>query len=151
MASTTPTAAVSRSLAIAAHIPSREIGSGYFQETHPEHLFRDCSHYCELVSQPEQMPRVLEIAIQTARARRGVAVVVLPGDIALREAVGQQPRLRLREPRPSIRPSDEELATMAGLLNEARRVTILGGAGMRGCPHRGNRGGGQVEGADRAR
>src|ERR1700737_2529085 len=78
MASTTPTAAVSRSLAIAAHIPSREIGSGYFQETHPEHLFRDCSHYCELVSQPEQMPRVLEIAIQTARARRGVAVVVLP-------------------------------------------------------------------------
>ena len=116
-------------LAIAAHIPSREIGSGYFQETHPEHLFRDCSHYCELVSQPEQMPRVLEIAIQTALARRGVAVVVLPGDIALREVVDQQPRLRLREPRPSIRPSDEELATMAGLLNEARRVTILGGAG----------------------
>jgi pyruvate dehydrogenase (quinone) len=120
-------------LAIAAHIPSREIGSGYFQETHPEHLFRDCTHYCELVSQPEQMPRVLEIAIQTALARRGVAVVVLPGDIALREIGDQQPRLRFREPRPSIRPSDEELATMVGLLNEARRVTILGGAGCSGA------------------
>jgi len=56
-------------LAIAAHIPSREIGSGYFQETHPEHLFRECSHYCEMVSHPEQMPRVLEIAMQTAVAR----------------------------------------------------------------------------------
>src|SRR5580693_5714518 len=65
-------------LAIAAHIPSQEIGSGYFQETHPDQLFKDCSHYCELISQPEQMPRILEIAMQTAIARRGVAVVVLP-------------------------------------------------------------------------
>src|SRR5260370_30819798 len=71
-------------LAIAAHIPSHEIGSNYFQETHPERLFLDCSHYCELVSQPEQMPRTLEIAMQTAISRQGVAVVVLPGDIALK-------------------------------------------------------------------
>src|SRR3981189_2253726 len=71
-------------LAIAAQIPSHEIGSGYFQETHPEHLFKDCSYYCELVSQPEQMPRVLGIAMRTALARQGVAVVVIPGDIALR-------------------------------------------------------------------
>ncbi len=120
-------------LAIAAQIPSAEIGSGYFQETHPEHLFRDCSHYCELISQPAQMPRVLEIAIQTALARRGVAVVVLPGDVALREAAEQQPRLRFSEPRPRIRPSDEELATAARILNEARRVTILGGAGCAGA------------------
>ena len=74
-------------LAIAAQIPSHEIGSGYFQETHPEHLFAQCSHYCELVSHPEQMPRVLEIAIQTAISRRGVSVIVLPGDVALRDAV----------------------------------------------------------------
>jgi pyruvate dehydrogenase (quinone) len=53
-------------LAIAAHIPTQEIGSGYFQETHPEHLFKECSHFCELVSHPSQMPRILEIAIQTA-------------------------------------------------------------------------------------
>src|SRR6478736_537362 len=72
-------------LAIAAQIPSAEIGSAYFQETHPEHLFKDCSHYCELVSQPEQIPRVLGIAMRTAIARRGVAVVILPGDVALRK------------------------------------------------------------------
>src|ERR1700742_1011381 len=72
-------------LAIAAQIPSHEIGSGYFQETHPEHLFKDCSHYCELVSQAEQIPRVLGIAMRTAIAKQGVAVVVLPGDVALRE------------------------------------------------------------------
>src|SRR3984893_3215539 len=81
-------------VAIAAQIPSHEIGSGYFQETHPEHLFAQCSNYCELVSHPEQMPRVLEIAMQTAIARRGVSVVALPGDIALREAVAECPRLK---------------------------------------------------------
>ena len=85
-------------LAIAAQIPSNEIGSGYFQETHPEHLFAQCSHYCELVSQPEQMPRVLEIAMQTAISRRGVAVVAIPGDVALRDAVEQVPRLHFSEP-----------------------------------------------------
>ena len=73
-------------LAIAAQIPSPEIGGGYFQETHPEILFRECSHYCELISQPAQMPRVLEIAMRTAVERGGVAVVVLPGDVGLREA-----------------------------------------------------------------
>src|SRR6266487_2409813 len=71
-------------LAIAAQIPSAEIGSGYFQETHPEHLFAQCSHYCELVGSASQMPRVLEIAMQTAISRHGVSVVALPGDIALR-------------------------------------------------------------------
>ena len=85
-------------LAIAAQIPSQEIGSGYFQETHPEHLFAQCSHYCELVSQPEQMPRVLEIAMQTALSRRGVAVIAIPGDVALRDAVVQQPRLHFPPP-----------------------------------------------------
>src|SRR3981081_3133157 len=70
-------------LAIAAHIPSGEIGSGYFQETHPEHLFAQCSHYCELVSSPEQMPRALEIAMRAAVGQRGVAVLVISGDTAL--------------------------------------------------------------------
>ena len=77
-------------LAIAAQIPSNEIGSGYFQETKPEHLFAQCSHYCELVSQQEQMPRVLEIAVQTALSRRGVSVVAIPGDVALRDAVNRR-------------------------------------------------------------
>ena len=120
-------------LAIAAHIPSYEIGSQYFQETHPESIFRECSHYCELVSQAEQMPRVLEIAIQTALAKRGVAVVVLPGDVALREAIHSKPRLHFPEINTTIRPSDEEIANVAGILNESRKITILGGAGCAGA------------------
>ncbi|MBS0181424.1 MAG: hypothetical protein JSS39_03425 [Nitrospira sp.] len=116
-------------LAIAAHIPSREIGSGYFQETHPEQLFRECSHYCELVSHPEQMPRLLEIAVQTALSRRGVSVVVLPGDIALQPAAVSEPRLSLVRAAPSVRPSDDQIDRLAEALNSAHRITILGGAG----------------------
>src|ERR1700682_810759 len=115
-------------LAIASHIPSYEIGSQYFQETHPESIFRECSHYCELVSQAEQMPRVLEIAIQTALAKRGVAVVVLPGDVALREAIHSKPRLHFSEISTTIRPSDEEIAKIASILMESRKITIFGGA-----------------------
>jgi pyruvate dehydrogenase (quinone) len=120
-------------LAIASHIPSYEIGSQYFQETHPESIFRECSHYCELISQAEQMPRVLEIAIQTALAKRGVAVVVLPGDVALREAINSTPRLHFPEIGATIRPSDEEIAKTADILNESRKVTIFGGAGCAGA------------------
>ena len=120
-------------LAIAAHIPSQEIGSGYFQETHPENLFRECSHYCELISQPEQMPRILEIAMQTAIARRGVAVVVLPGNVALRQAPYQEPRLHFPEPKPTVVPSEDEIVHLAAVLNQAKRVTILGGAGCAGA------------------
>src|SRR6266404_2567886 len=121
-------------VALAAQVPSSEIGSGYFQETHPEHLFAQCSHYCELVSQSEQMPRVLEIAMQTAVSRRGVAVVVLPGDVALREASQRLSRLQFPEPKPLVCPSDDELAALARLLDGATRVTILGGAGCAGAP-----------------
>ncbi|MDB5058041.1 MAG: hypothetical protein JWO59_1513, partial [Chloroflexi bacterium] len=120
-------------LAIAAQIPSSEIGSGYFQETHPEQLFRECSHYCELVSQTSQMPRVLDIAIQTAVSRRGVSVVVLPGDVALRNVDAAEPRLEFPEPAPSVRPSEKELEMLAELLNGARKITILGGAGCAGA------------------
>src|SRR5246127_1317702 len=69
-------------LAIAAHIPSAEIGSNYFQATHPETLFKECSHYCELISGGNQMPRTLAVAIREAVGKRGVSVVVLPGDVA---------------------------------------------------------------------
>src|SRR6266567_8205238 len=116
-------------VAIAAQIPSGELGSGYFQETHPEHLFAQCSHYCELVSQPEQMPRVLEIAMQTALSRRGVSVIALPGDVCLREAVEQAPRLHFSPPKPSVCPSPDEIAALAKTLNHAKKITILGGAG----------------------
>jgi pyruvate dehydrogenase (quinone) len=120
-------------LAIASHIPSYEIGSQYFQETHPESIFRECSHYCELISQAEQMPRVLEIAIQTALAKRGVAVVILPGDVALRDALNSKPRLHYPEIGATVRPSDEEISRTAGILNDSRKVTIFGGAGCVGA------------------
>jgi pyruvate dehydrogenase (quinone) len=120
-------------LAIAAQIPSNEIGSGYFQETRPEHLFAQCSHYCELVSHPEQMPRVLEIAIQTAVSRRGVSVVAIPGDVALQAATETSPRLHFPPPKPTVRPSDEEIETLAKLLNQSKKITILGGAGCAGA------------------
>ena len=94
-------------LAIAAQIPSSEIGSGYFQETSPEHLFAQCSHYCQSISLPEQMPRVLDIAIQTAVSRSGVAVVTIPGDIALRDATEHGPRLHFPPPRPTVCPAGE--------------------------------------------
>ena len=120
-------------LAIAAQIPSHEIGSGYFQETHPEHLFAQCSHYCELISQPEQMPRVLEIAMQTAIARRGVSVVALPGDIALRNAVAQEPRLHFPPPKPTVCPAHDEIEALAKVLNDSEKITILAGAGCAGA------------------
>jgi len=120
-------------LAIAAQIPSGEIGSGYFQETHPEHLFAQCSHYCELISQPEQMPRVLEIAIQTAISRRGVAVIAISGDVALRDAVEQAARLRFAVPKPTVCPSEDELNGLADLLGRSKKITILAGAGCAGA------------------
>ena len=120
-------------LAIAAQIPSAEIGSGYFQETHPDYLFAQCSHYCELVSQPSQMPRVLEIAMQTAISRRGVGVVALPGDVAMRDAAQETPRIHFSEAKPSACPSEDELNLLADLLNRSERITILGGAGCAGA------------------
>lgn len=120
-------------LAIAAHIPSKEIGSGYFQETHPELLFKECSHFCELVSSPAQMPRTVEIAIQTAFAKRGVAVVVLPGDIALLDADDEERRVAFTSVQPLIVPRPDELDRLASELNYAKRVTILAGAGCAGA------------------
>ena len=121
-------------LAIAAQIPSGELGSSYFQETHPEILFKDCSHYCELVSQPAQMPRVLELAIQSAVGRRGVAVIALPGDIALKPAPVSEPRLNFAPvAAPAVVPAAEDLSKLAALLNPAKKVTILAGAGCAGA------------------
>ena len=120
-------------LALAAQIPSSEIGSGYFQETNPEHLFAQCSHYCQSISHPEQMPRVLEIAIQTAVSRSGVAVVTIPGDIALRDAMEEGPRLHFPPPRPTVCPTADELETLATLLNGSAKNTILAGAGCAGA------------------
>src|ERR1700728_3094757 len=98
-------------LAIAAHIPSSEVGIDSFQATHPELLFRECSHYVELVSNPGQLPQILTRAMRVAVARRGVAVVVIPGDVALKPAVGQAPKWLLPAP-PVVRPRDCEIQAL---------------------------------------
>src|SRR5215470_6193642 len=96
-------------LAIAAHIPLTEIGSGYFQETHPQELFRECSVYAEMVSVPEQFPRILRVAMRTALERRGVAVVVIPGEVfKARAPDGTVHGVRAVSAR--VLPADEELA-----------------------------------------
>lgn len=120
-------------LAIAAQIPSHEIGSGYFQETRPDHLFQDCSHSCELISQPEQMPRVLGIAMRTAITKRGVAVVIIPGDLALRECSAPALSLGIEHSDSYFFPSEDEVRAAVDILNGARKVTILGGAGCEGA------------------
>lgn len=122
-------------LAIAAQIPSPEIGTGYFQETHPENLFKECSHYCELVSAPQQMPRTLEIAIREAVGKRGVSVVAIPGDVALLPArdapFPTAESLRLRAS--VAMPARAGVERLAALLDGEGRVTILCGAGCEGA------------------
>ena len=122
-------------LAIAAQIPSAEIGAGYFQETHPQTLFKECSHYCELVSGANQMPRVLEVAIREAVGKRGVSVVVIPAT----SRCSPPPTRRRPRPRVCCRPRrssclrESDLDRLAALLNGDGRVTILCGSGCAGC------------------
>jgi pyruvate dehydrogenase (quinone) len=122
-------------LGIAAHIPSAEIGSGYFQETHPESLFQECSHYCELVSTPSQMPRTVEIAIRAAVGQRGVSVIVIPGDVALKPAIdAPTPNVaNLIPATPVVAPRPADLKTLADLLNNAGPITLLCGSGCAGA------------------
>ncbi|MGY3158793.1 ubiquinone-dependent pyruvate dehydrogenase [Bradyrhizobium elkanii] len=118
-------------VAIAAHIPSPEIGSGYFQETHPEQLFRECANYCELVASPAQMPRALETAVRRAVAERCVCVIVIPGDVALMPVASEHTSkpFGLMPGRPEIVPDAASVARLAELLNNSRKVTLLCGGG----------------------
>jgi pyruvate dehydrogenase (quinone) len=120
-------------LAIAAHIPSSEIGTCYFQETHPEQLFRECSHYCELISHSRQAPRVLQSALQHAVSERGVSVIVLPGDVAALEAPANNFTQGAVRARPVVRPADNDLARLADVLNQGRRVALFCGIGCAGA------------------
>jgi pyruvate dehydrogenase (quinone) len=121
-------------VAIAAHIPSAEIGSGYFQETHPEELFRECSSYCELVSSAAQMPRALEIAIRRAVAERCVSVIVIPGDVACRKSPRSSPPIRWRCcPRAPPSPSPRSGGGAGRSAQRRHRVTLLCGGGTAGA------------------
>lgn len=120
-------------LAIAAHIPSSEIGLSYFQETHPTELFRECSHYVELVASAEQFPRVFETALRTAIGKGGVAVLVIPGDVALQPAPeGAAVRLSASPP-PVLLPAEAEIDRLARLLDDSSAVTLLCGSGCAGA------------------
>ncbi|WP_367866553.1 ubiquinone-dependent pyruvate dehydrogenase [Pedobacter sp. WC2423] len=118
-------------LAIAAHIPSEQVGTSYFQETRPESLFRECSYYCETIASSRQMPRVLQIAMQHAIGQNGVAVISLSGDVAMEKMEHEELEHPLFISRPAIRPADEELQKLAQFINEAKKVTLLCGAGCR--------------------
>jgi pyruvate dehydrogenase (quinone) len=120
-------------LAIAAHIPSSQIGTGYFQETHPERIFTDCSYYCEMIGSVSQMPRTAQTAIQTAISRRGVAVLVIPGDVALQEVPKDFPPHNLRSVRAEIRPGENDVNELAQLLNSSSKCTLLCGSGCEGA------------------
>jgi pyruvate dehydrogenase (quinone) len=120
-------------LAIAAHIPTAEIGGNYFQETHPQELFRECSVYCELAGTVGQFPYVLEIAMRSAVERRGVAVLVVPGDVLVQSADDVRAAAAIRSSSSVARPGDAELDAAAGALNRAERITILAGAGCAGA------------------
>lgn len=118
-------------LAIAAHIPQSEIGSEYFQETHPQELFRECSVYCELVTTAESAPRVLEMAMRAAIAENGVAVVVVPGEVFLHKTDALvAPVLATHS---ITRPTDDELLRAATILNGSDKITVLAGAGAEGA------------------
>ncbi|WP_350600280.1 ubiquinone-dependent pyruvate dehydrogenase [Pseudomonas sp. 65/3-MNA-CIBAN-0223] len=119
-------------LAIAAQIPSSEVGLNYFQETHPQELFKECSHFVELVSNPAQMPQVLHRAMRSAILNRGVAVVVIPGDVALQEVDDAfKPWPALAQPR--ILPAPHDLDRLVELLSQSKAVTLMCGAGCAGA------------------
>ncbi|MFD8999894.1 pyruvate dehydrogenase [Streptomyces sp. NPDC059582] len=120
-------------LALASQIPSSEIGLGYFQETHPDQLFRECSHYSELISNPKQMPRLLQTAIQHAIGLGGVSVVALPGDIADQPAPEKTVETALVTSRPTVRPGDAEIDRLVEMIDRADKVTLFCGSGTAGA------------------
>ena len=116
-------------LAIASHIPTSEIGTGYFQETHPEILFKECSHYCEMISNPKQFERVLHIAMQSALGKGGVSVIVLPGDVGGADMPAEGTPRSLVGRRPTIRPTEKDLASLAELINSSKKIALFCGIG----------------------
>jgi pyruvate dehydrogenase (quinone) len=122
-------------LALASHITSTQIGTGFFQETHPEQLFVECSRYCEMISGPQQLPRLARIAIQEAVGGGGVAVLVLPGDVAAQHSVHPTGSGAVTLDPPCVVPAAADVDALATRLDAADRVMIMAGAGCRGAHH----------------
>ena len=119
-------------LAIASHIPSVQIGQMYFQETHPDRLFNECSVYNEMISSAEQAPRVVNAAIRHAVELSGVSVITLPGDVSDLKATSPSPKY-VPSRRPVLSPNEEDVRQLADVLNRAKKVAIFAGAGVEGA------------------
>ena len=119
--------------AIAGQVPTRFLGTEYFQETHPERIFRDCSHYCEAAYTAVQAATMSRMAIQTAITKRGVGLVCIPGDTLAQAAAVDLPTHPFSTDTPRIRPTDNDLEKLAEIINSARRPVIFGGEGCRGA------------------
>ncbi|GAA4859994.1 pyruvate dehydrogenase [Kitasatospora terrestris] len=120
-------------LALASHIPSGQIGTGFFQETHPERVFTDCSSWCEMLSTPAQLPRLLRVAVQHALGARGVSVLAFPGDVAALPAAGPTGESRFLTEPGTVQPPAGQLTALAEALNGAEKVAVFAGAGVRGA------------------
>ncbi|MEV7773094.1 pyruvate dehydrogenase [Kitasatospora sp. NPDC086791] len=120
-------------LALASHIPSGQIGTGFFQETHPERVFTDCSSWCEMLSTPAQLPRLLRIAVQHALGSHGVSVLAFPGDVAALPAAGPTGTSHFLTEQAVAAPPWSQVQELARLLNAARKVVLFCGAGVRGA------------------
>jgi pyruvate dehydrogenase (quinone) len=116
-------------LAIASTIPTSEFGTDYFQETNIFKLFDDCSCYNQMATTTTQFPRMLQSALQHAIHKKGVAVLGLPGDITNLPAEKAETTTRLFRNKPIVRPSEDELSQLAGIINSYRKVTIYCGLG----------------------
>ena len=121
-------------LAIASHIPSQMIGSSFFQETHPEQIFQECSGYCEMVNSAEQGAKILHNAIQSTMAGNGVSVLVMPGDLASEDAA-DMPTLKstVTAARGVVKPEKSQVDDLARAINDAESVTFMVGAGAAGA------------------
>jgi len=120
-------------LAIASHIPSAQIGTGFFQETHPDRLFTECSVYSEMISSATQAPRVINSAIHHAYGAPGVSVLTIPGDVADLDAAAEVIDVAVHPAKPRVIPDPESLRTLADAINQAKKVTIFAGVGTRGA------------------
>ena len=116
-------------LALASHIPSRQIGTGYFQETKPEALFAQASYYCEMISNPSQVGRLARGAIQAAVGKRGAGVIVFPGDVLTEHSEGPVPASVTVTARPRPAPSEQEVAELVQRIQAAGKIAIFGGIG----------------------
>ena len=120
-------------LAIASHIPTSQIGTGFFQETHPDRIFDEGDVLSAMTTSSPQVPRVTRSAIEQALSTHGVAVLTLPGDIADMEVSGNLPDT-ITSPRPArVVPNMEDVQGLADAINRAGKVTLFVGAGARGA------------------